>query len=133
VFEHEGRQHVAVLSAGNRFAASPRGDSVWLFALDGTLDEVLSAVDTLAAGPARDPAPDLAAGQATFTNVCAGCHGPTGEGGAGGGPSLTAATSLASVAQTVREGGNQMPAFGDLLSAIQIRDVAGFVTQQIAR
>jgi alcohol dehydrogenase (cytochrome c) len=133
VFEHEGRQHVAVLSAGNRFAASPRGDSVWLFALDGTLDEVLSAVDTLAAGPAGDLEPDLAAGQATFTNVCAGCHGPTGEGGAGGGPSLTAATSLASVAQTVREGGNQMPAFGDLLSAIQIRDVAGFVTQQIAR
>ncbi len=37
VFEHEGTQHVVVYSAGNLFAGSPRGDSVWMFSLDGTM------------------------------------------------------------------------------------------------
>ncbi|HVY63624.1 MAG TPA: PQQ-binding-like beta-propeller repeat protein [Gammaproteobacteria bacterium] len=40
VFEHRGKQYVVAYSAGNVFAGSPRGDSVWLFSLDGTLDQV---------------------------------------------------------------------------------------------
>ena len=38
-FEHEGRQYLVAYSAGNMFAGSAKGDSVWLFSLDGTLDE----------------------------------------------------------------------------------------------
>ncbi len=38
VFEHEGKQYVVAYSAGNLFAGSPKGDSVWLFGLDGTLE-----------------------------------------------------------------------------------------------
>ncbi len=37
VFEHAGKQYVVAYSAGNLFAGSTKGDSVWLFALDGTL------------------------------------------------------------------------------------------------
>jgi quinohemoprotein ethanol dehydrogenase len=37
VFEHLGKQYVVAYSAGNLFAGSAKGDSVWLFALDGTL------------------------------------------------------------------------------------------------
>ena len=37
VFEHAGKQYVVAYSAGNLFAGSPKGDSVWLFGLDGTL------------------------------------------------------------------------------------------------
>jgi hypothetical protein len=33
-----GKQYVVAYSAGNLFAGSAKGDSVWLFALDGTLD-----------------------------------------------------------------------------------------------
>jgi hypothetical protein len=40
VFEHEGRQYIAAYAAGNIFARSAKGDNVWLFALDGQLDEV---------------------------------------------------------------------------------------------
>jgi quinohemoprotein ethanol dehydrogenase len=40
VFEHGGKQYVVAYSGGSVFARSPRGDSVWLFALDGTLDPV---------------------------------------------------------------------------------------------
>ena len=40
VFAHNGKQYVVAYSAGNMFAASAKGDNVWLFALDGTLDPV---------------------------------------------------------------------------------------------
>jgi quinohemoprotein ethanol dehydrogenase len=40
VFAHDGKQYVVAYSAGNMFAASAKGDNVWLFALDGTLDPV---------------------------------------------------------------------------------------------
>ena len=40
IFEHNGEQYVVAYSAGNRFAGSVRGDSVWLFSTSGTLDEV---------------------------------------------------------------------------------------------
>jgi quinohemoprotein ethanol dehydrogenase len=43
VFEHRGQQHVVVYSAGNLFAGSPRGDSVWLFSLQGQLGPVEAA------------------------------------------------------------------------------------------
>ena len=38
-FEHDGEQYVIAYSAGSLFAGSPRGDSVWLFSLNGTLNE----------------------------------------------------------------------------------------------
>jgi alcohol dehydrogenase (cytochrome c) len=38
VFEHDGKQYVVAYSAGSLFAGSVKGDSVWLFALDGTLE-----------------------------------------------------------------------------------------------
>jgi alcohol dehydrogenase (cytochrome c) len=38
VFEHKGKQYVVAYSGGSVFARSAKGDSVWLFALDGTLE-----------------------------------------------------------------------------------------------
>jgi hypothetical protein len=40
---------VTVLSAGNLFGRGPKGDSLWLFSLDGTLEPV----DPPSAVPAR--------------------------------------------------------------------------------
>jgi alcohol dehydrogenase (cytochrome c) len=40
VFAHGDKQYVVAYSAGNLFAGSTKGDSVWLFALDGTLEPV---------------------------------------------------------------------------------------------
>jgi alcohol dehydrogenase (cytochrome c) len=40
VFGHNGKQYVVAYAAGNMFAASAKGDHVWLFALDGRLDPV---------------------------------------------------------------------------------------------
>ncbi|HEY5624574.1 MAG TPA: PQQ-binding-like beta-propeller repeat protein, partial [Gammaproteobacteria bacterium] len=45
VFEHDGEQYVVAYSAGNLFAGSARGDSVWLFSASGTLDPVEPATE----------------------------------------------------------------------------------------
>lgn len=53
-FLHGGRQYVLAFSAGNALIGSARGDSVWLFGLDGTLPpaEAGQPVSRLAATPA---------------------------------------------------------------------------------
>ena len=39
VFEYETEQYIVAYSAGNLFAGSPRGDSIWLFSLKGTVEQ----------------------------------------------------------------------------------------------
>jgi quinohemoprotein ethanol dehydrogenase len=39
VFQYEGEEYVVVYAAGNLFANSPCGDSVWLFSLKGTMEQ----------------------------------------------------------------------------------------------
>jgi alcohol dehydrogenase (cytochrome c) len=48
VFEYEGEEYVVAYSAGSLFAGSPRGDSVWLFSLKGTLKEAEAASTVVA-------------------------------------------------------------------------------------
>jgi quinohemoprotein ethanol dehydrogenase len=57
VFEYEGEEYVVAYSAGSLFAGSPRGDSVWLFSLTGTLKEVAPASAVV---PPTSPAPAAA-------------------------------------------------------------------------
>lgn len=54
VFEYEGDEYVVAYSAGSLFAGSPRGDSVWLFSLKGTLKESAPALTVV---PPTSPAP----------------------------------------------------------------------------
>jgi quinohemoprotein ethanol dehydrogenase len=130
-FEQAGQQYVVVLSAGNLFAGSQHGDSVWLFSLDGQIGPVAPPGQIAAASAAVSPVADLAVGRAVYQNACAACHGLSGEGGHGGGPALTAATNRSTVMQTVRDGRNGMPAFGRELSPEQIRDVTAHVVETL--
>jgi len=76
---------------------------------------------------------NLANGKATYDRACSSCHGPQGEGGHDGAPSLRAMSNDLSVMQTVSEGRREMPSFSTLLTAEQIRDVAGYVTRTLSR
>jgi PQQ-dependent dehydrogenase (methanol/ethanol family) len=58
VFEYEGNQYVVAYSAGSQFGGSPRGDSLWLFSLKGTLQPVPPASATVP--PAANAAPPAA-------------------------------------------------------------------------
>jgi quinohemoprotein ethanol dehydrogenase len=134
IFQYKGHQKVAIVSAGNNFAGSPTGDSLWLFSLDGTLPpsdppQALAArasAVTLKGG-------DAAAGALVFMQYCAACHGEEGRGGHGAGPDITKVAALELVANTVISGKNNMPPFAAALTFAQIRDVAAYVATQLGK
>ncbi len=132
-FEWRGKQYVVALSAGNLFAGSARGDSVWLFGLDGTLDPVPQGGAVMTFAPAVSGPPNVANGKNVFDTACMFCHGEHGEGGHGGGPSLAAMKNSATVMQLVSEGRREMPPFGASLTPEQIRDVAAYVSGTLAK
>jgi quinohemoprotein ethanol dehydrogenase len=134
IFQHRGKEKIVIVSAGNTFAGSPAGDSLWLFSLDGTLTpseppQSLAAkatAVTLQGGSAANGAP-------IFAQFCAACHGEEGAGGHGGGPNITQVASLELVANTVISGKNNMPPFAAALTFAQIRDVAAYVATQLGK
>ena len=76
----------------------------------------------------------IAQGEQVFSDNCAVCHGPTGQGGSAGPDLRTApkAQSVNTAIDQVTNGGGGMPPFGDQLSETQIRAVATYVTERIA-
>ena len=135
-FQHKGKQYVAVLSAGTVFGGGAKGDSVWLFALDGKIESlspvkasVVPAAEaiTLPAGKAN-----LAKGKSTYRLLCVACHGDAGIGGEGGGATLAnVGKDIPGMANTVNAGRNKMPPFRGVLSPEQLRDVLGYVAQEL--
>jgi quinohemoprotein ethanol dehydrogenase len=146
IFEQDGKEYVAFLSAGNSLVATAHGDSLWLFSLDGTLGpapapsagsgtEHAGEGDNAGGnqGGGNAAAGNAAAGATVFADNCAGCHGADGTGG-NGGPDLTAipsAQNRAAVLRQVRNGGGGMPAFKGQLTPKQIQDVTSYVTERI--
>jgi quinohemoprotein ethanol dehydrogenase len=143
-FEHKGKQYLLAYSGGSALLGSARGDSVWLFAVDGTMGPATAGspvsrnAATISEGrrPAT-PAASLAAanvenGRKLFAQACAVCHGPDGKSGHGAAPSLANVKDLDFAIQVVTSGRNTMPAFREPLTADQIRDVSAFVTRVLA-
>jgi len=130
-FEHRGTQYVVAFSAGNAYIGSPRGDSLWLFSLDGTLEEVPEPGSEPVLTAIPDRTPDLANGQVLFAGACAFCHGEQGEGGHAGGVPLSGATDLAAVMLRVTEGFGAMPPFGATLTSEEIHDISAYVVGEL--
>jgi quinohemoprotein ethanol dehydrogenase len=153
-FEHTvngvTKQYVLAFSAGSALLGSARGDSVWLFALDGTLPPVQAgtpvsretaapapagaatpAVAAATAAVARVAAANVAAGKRLYEQACVFCHGADGKGDHGGAP-LVAARDLEAAMQTVTAGRNSMPAFRSSFTPEQIRDVSAYVVEALA-
>jgi len=132
VFEHQGREYVAVVSGGH-VQGGARGDSVWLFSLGGTLEEVAPAQQPAAQITSNVDAPvNLDAGRAAFVNSCVFCHGADGRGGHGG-PAFTTALAPDEIQRTVAGGRNQMPAFGGFLDAAAVANVSAWVLELARR
>jgi mono/diheme cytochrome c family protein len=133
VFEHDGRQYVAAYSAGN-VSAGARGDSVWLFSLGGTLEQVApDAPQPVRPTPVTSSAEvSLENGMATYGNSCVFCHGAEGTGGHGG-PPFSAARSVDEIRRVVTDGRNAMPPFNTTLDAAQIANVSAWVAELARR
>jgi len=141
IFRWKGHEYVAFYSGGNALAATPHGDNLWLFGLDGTMSQLPppgsgqgvehagateKTNNTNAAAPAAN-------GKAIFASNCSTCHGAAGTGG-NGGPDLTAipsAKNLQVVIGQVTNGGGGMPPFKGNLSPTEIRAVSTYVTTKI--
>jgi mono/diheme cytochrome c family protein len=133
VFEHRGQQYVAAF-AGGHVRGGARGDSVWLFSLGGTLEEVAPAArqplrETLSGGPVEI---SLDAGTSVYASSCVFCHGADGTGGHGG-PAFGTDRTEAEIRRIVAGGGNTMPAFGTLLNDSDIANVSAWVSELARR
>jgi cytochrome c6 len=98
---------------------------------------LLGTKEAVAGHAGKTPTPatkagNAAAGAKVFADNCSGCHGTDGHGG-NGGPDLSGADNLQAVITQVTNGGGGMPAFSGTLRDQQIRDVAAFVTQRVAK
>jgi mono/diheme cytochrome c family protein len=146
-FEHKGKQYILAFSAGSALIGSARGDSVWLFGLDGTLPPVQpgqsvsrnaaattrpAEVAAAAGATAPGSAANLTEGKRLFVQACVVCHGEDGKGGHGGGAPLTGITDLAATIQTVTAGRNNMPPFSTALTPQEVRDVSVYVLQALS-
>ena len=134
MFEHGGEDYVVAYAAGNLFAASPRGDELWLFGLNGTMESgpapgaatEVSNLDHTGEIPA-----DAAAGQVVYESTCQFCHGLDGTGGQNA-PAFLARVADMDVASVVGEGRNAMPKFNATLTPQQILDVSAYVQKLVA-
>ncbi len=131
-FQYKGKQKIVVYTAGNLFAGTVPGDSVWLFSLDGTMESVQAGQSGIMK-PVAVAQANVAAGAKVFIQFCSQCHGETGEGGHGVGPDITKVDSPELVATTATNGKNKMPPFGTVLSPDQVRDVAVYVAQKLGK
>jgi alcohol dehydrogenase (cytochrome c) len=122
-----GKQYVAFTSGNvSRLTFGDAGHpTLHIFALGAkqpTLDKVVAAQASL-----REP--DAAAGQKTYANVCAACHGGTGEGGMG--PTLagiSARLDPATIVEWIKNPSSKMPRlFPSMLSEQAVHDVAAYL------
>jgi alcohol dehydrogenase (cytochrome c) len=133
VFEHRGRQYVAAL-AGGHVRGGARGDSVWLFSLSGTLEEVPSAAqqpmrEVLSSEPSEVSLDD---GMAAYARACVFCHGADGTGGHGG-PAFSAELTASEIQRIVASGSNTMPSFGMSFNYSDIANVSAWVIELVQR
>ncbi len=143
IFRRNGHELIAFYAGGNALAATPHGDNLWVFSLDGKLGPAAApgagqGVEHAGAtekSNKTNAAGSAAAGKPIFASNCSTCHGATGHGG-NGGPDLTSipsAKQLSVVVAQVTNGGGGMPPFKGTLTSKQIRDVATYVTQKITK
>jgi quinohemoprotein ethanol dehydrogenase len=137
-FEHRGEQLVVVHAGGGVFANGRRGDGVWMFSLDGTIDPLSpgALLTDAAVGTAVEPLTftrpaDHDTGAFIYREACLPCHGSTGRGGEGGGGSLLGGT-LDDILAVTAAGRNNMPAFRHVFSADELRDVATYIVEVLA-
>jgi quinohemoprotein ethanol dehydrogenase len=148
-FERNGDQRVVVHAGGAVFAGSRRGDSIWMFSLDGTMQSLETgpgpagtppmgppaapaAPPPAAAAPAIVRTPDLERGALLYAQACLACHGEAGDGGHGGGPPLIGGISPTLMLTVTRDGRNAMPGFGSAYSTDELDDIGAYIREVLS-
>jgi mono/diheme cytochrome c family protein len=147
-FDWNGDQRVVVHAGGGVFAGAQRGDGIWMFSVKGTMKSLpVGGAQSGAAGGggpggafgARPAAPpenrpvSVDHGRQLYAEACVACHGEQGDGGHGGGPSLVAGQPAEAIVGIAKAGKNNMPPFGRVYSDADLKDVAGYVVDVLAK
>jgi quinohemoprotein ethanol dehydrogenase len=136
-----------VHAGGGVFAGATRGDGIWMFSRNGTMKSLPAAAAAPGGGggaggpggPGRPPAAvanrpiDVAHGKQLYAEACVACHGEGGDGGHGGGPTLVGGLPIETLVAVAQGGRNAMPAFGRVYSEADLKDVAGYIVEVLAR
>jgi quinohemoprotein ethanol dehydrogenase len=134
-FMYKGKQHIVTYAGGGLFGAI-KGDGIWLFSLEGTMDELEPPGQAASATTAlRMPSPgrvaDIANGETIYKAACVYCHGEQGTGGEGGGKSISPELRIDGIFGVMATGRNAMPNFGASMTAEQIHDVATYIKEEL--
>ncbi|HSC15525.1 MAG TPA: c-type cytochrome, partial [Gammaproteobacteria bacterium] len=141
-FEWNGDQRVVVHAGGGVFAGATRGDGIWMFSVNGTMKSLPVAAAPGGGGggfgprpaaPAQPRAVDVEHGRQLYAEACVACHGAQGDGGAGGGPTLVGGLPLETILAVSQSGRNTMPAFGRAYSEADLKDVASYILEVLAK
>jgi quinohemoprotein ethanol dehydrogenase len=138
-YEVDGVQYISVLVAGNSLAGTKHGDSLWTFALDGTIESGTDITTSSNQNDSNDGGTGATVsvdeGKKVYEGNCLACHGNEGSGGHNG-PDLQlsqTAEDAKKVIERVKTGGTTMPAFADLLTEAQIQNVAAYISEVVAK
>jgi alcohol dehydrogenase (cytochrome c) len=143
-FEWNGDQRVVVHAGGGVFAGATRGDGIWMFSRAGTMKSLPPGATSGGPGggggfggrpqtPAAARAPDVELGAQLYAEACVACHGEQGDGGHGGGPTLVAGLPPETIAAVTAAGRNTMPAFGRAYDEADLRDIAAYISEVLAK
>jgi quinohemoprotein ethanol dehydrogenase len=109
-FEWNGDQRVVVHAGGGGGGVGPRPGA-----------------------PAAARPVDVEHGRQLYAEACVACHGEGGDGGHGGGPTLVGGLPLEAILAVSQAGRNTMPAFGRAYSEADLKDVASYIVEVLAR
>lgn len=133
-FLHKGKQLLVTYSGGG-FVSGKKGDGLWLFGLDGTLEGVSTAVPAVAQAAATEPptprAADRANGRRLYQATCTYCHGDSGRGGEGGGKAISPDLRITDILAVLSAGRDKMPAFAGVMTPQQLQDLAGYLHEEL--
>jgi mono/diheme cytochrome c family protein len=72
-------------------------------------------------------------GEQIYKQACVPCHGESGAGGHGGGPSLIARQNVDKIISVTSAGKNNMPSFSGTYSPEDMRDIASYIIDGLAK
>lgn len=147
-YEVDGEQYISIFAAGNSLEGTPHGDKVYTFKLNGSWDGTPIDASEKSSGEkittsAEPTEPDITGdtsdpyevGISVFEGNCLSCHGNLGANGHNG-PNLQqskVAENYDEIVQRVTNGGTSMPAFGEILSDEEIKEVARYVNEVLTK
>lgn len=120
-------------NGGNMLQGTARGDSLWLFGLDGKVEPAVTSGTAMQFTQGAAGQPNIDNGKTAYDRACSSCHRSQARAGTMAPPACARPAVAALIMQTVIEGRREMPSFSSPLTAEQTRDVAGYVSERPAR